>query len=100
MDGISTVTAAELIAEIGDIRRFSNADKLARFAGIAPVRFSSGGKGKDQLDRERRDEIFCVPGRPPLGLLRPAGCSKERTALSWSAEAVSVRAGSVGIGLL
>lgn len=37
MDGISTVTAAELIAEIGDIRRFSNADKLARFAEIAPV---------------------------------------------------------------
>lgn len=48
MDGISTVTAAELIAEIGDIRRFPNADKLARFAGIAPIRFSSGGKGKDQ----------------------------------------------------
>lgn len=48
MDGISTVTAAELIAEIGDIGRFSNADKLARFAGIAPIRFSSGGKGKDQ----------------------------------------------------
>ncbi len=48
MDGISTVTAAELVAEVGDIRRFSNADKLARFAGIAPVRFSSGGKGKDQ----------------------------------------------------
>lgn len=48
MDGISTVTEAELIAEIGDIHRFSNADKLARFAGIAPVRFSSGGKGKDE----------------------------------------------------
>ncbi len=47
MDGISTVTAAELIAEIGDIRPFSNADKLARFTGIVPVRFSSGGKGKD-----------------------------------------------------
>ncbi|MET3210176.1 UNVERIFIED_CONTAM: transposase [Paenibacillus sp. PvR008] len=48
MDGISTVTAAELVAEIGDVSRFSNADKLARFAGIAPVRFSSGGKCKDQ----------------------------------------------------
>lgn len=48
MDGISTVTAAEPVAEIGDIRRFSNADKLARFAGIAPIRVSSGGKGKDQ----------------------------------------------------
>ncbi len=48
MDGINIVTAAELVAEIGDINRFANADKLARFAGIAPVRFSSGGKGKDQ----------------------------------------------------
>jgi len=48
MDGINIVTAAELVAEIGDVRRFSNADKLARFAGIAPIRFSSGGKGKDQ----------------------------------------------------
>lgn len=43
MDGINIVTAAELIAEIGDICRFTNADKLARFTGIAPVRFSSGG---------------------------------------------------------
>ncbi|MCP1186553.1 IS110 family transposase [Paenibacillus sp. 1781tsa1] len=48
MDGINIVTVAELVAEIGDVRRFSNADKLARFAGIAPVRLSSGGKGKDQ----------------------------------------------------
>lgn len=48
MDGINVVTVAELVAEIGDIHRFSNADKLARFAGIAPVRFSSGAKVKDQ----------------------------------------------------
>lgn len=48
MDGIDIVTASQLVAEIGDIRRFSNANKLARFAGIAPVRFSSGSKGKDQ----------------------------------------------------
>ncbi|OMD44494.1 hypothetical protein BSK65_29765 [Paenibacillus odorifer] len=48
MDGINIVTAAELVPEIGNIYRFSNADKLARFAGIAPIRFSSGGKGKDQ----------------------------------------------------
>lgn len=48
MEGIDVVTASQLVAEIGDINRFSNADKLARFAGIAPIRFSSGGKGKDQ----------------------------------------------------
>ncbi|MBG9837981.1 MULTISPECIES: IS110 family transposase [Bacillus cereus group] len=46
MPGIELVTASALIAEIGDIRRFSNAKKLARFAGIAPVYFGSGGKGK------------------------------------------------------
>lgn len=60
MDGISTVTAAELIAEIGDIRRFSSADKLARFAGIAPVRFSSGGKGKDQASGQRNRVLNAI----------------------------------------
>ncbi|MDA6141636.1 transposase, partial [Escherichia coli] len=46
MPGIDLVTASALIAEIGDVRRFPNANKLARFAGIAPVYFGSGGKGK------------------------------------------------------
>ncbi|MGG3755637.1 IS110 family transposase [Bacillus anthracis] len=46
MPGIELVTASALIAEIGDVRRFPNANKLARFAGIAPVYFRSGGKGK------------------------------------------------------
>jgi len=47
MPGISTVTAAELVTEIGDVRRFSSANKLARHAGIAPVSFGSGGKSKN-----------------------------------------------------
>ena len=42
MPGISFVTAAALIAEIGDINRFANAAKLAKYAGIAPVQYSSG----------------------------------------------------------
>lgn len=45
-------TAANLIAEIGDITRFPNADKLARFSGIAPVNFSSAGKGTDQKSKQ------------------------------------------------
>ncbi len=52
MPGIGTVTAADIIAEIGDINRFPNADKLARFAGIAPVNFSSAGKGTDQKSKQ------------------------------------------------
>lgn len=52
MPGINLVTSSSLVKEIGDIRRFSHPDKLARFAGIAPVNFSSGGKGKDQKSKQ------------------------------------------------
>ncbi|PDX91288.1 IS110 family transposase [Bacillus thuringiensis] len=52
MPGIELVTASALIAEIGDIRRFLNANKLARFAGIAPVYFGSGGKGKTHKSKQ------------------------------------------------
>ena len=49
-DGDTTV--AKLLSEIGDIRRFPNADKLANFAGIAPVNFSSAGKGDDKPSKQ------------------------------------------------
>ena len=52
MPGIELVTASALIAEIGDVRRFPNANKLARFAGIAPVYFGSGGKGKAHKSKQ------------------------------------------------
>ncbi|MEW9702959.1 IS110 family transposase [Paenibacillus sp. SI8] len=44
--GVDVVTSAELVSEIGDISRFVNADKLARYAGIAPIFAGSGSKGK------------------------------------------------------
>ena len=52
LPGVGTAIASKLIAEIGNISRFSNADKLARFAGIAPVLFSSAGKGKEQSSKQ------------------------------------------------
>ncbi|MBF7154402.1 IS110 family RNA-guided transposase [Bacillus albus] len=52
MPGIELVTASALIAEIGDVRQFPNANKLARFAGIAPVYFGSGGKGKTHKSKQ------------------------------------------------
>jgi transposase len=42
MRGIDIVTAANLIAEIGDISKFPTPAKLARYAGVAPVTYSSG----------------------------------------------------------
>ena len=44
--GIDLVTAAGFIAEIGDIDRFANAGKLAKYAGICPVTYSSGQSDK------------------------------------------------------
>lgn len=55
--GVSTATAGKLIAGIGDIRRFSNTDKLARYAGIAPIKFSSAGKGKEQSSKQGNREL-------------------------------------------
>ena len=45
------MSSAEIVAEIGNINRFSSKDKLARYAGIAPVSFSSGNH-----DKEKRNE--------------------------------------------
>lgn len=52
MPGIGLVTAAELIAQIGDIDRFTNSDRLAQYAGAAPKKFSSAGKGKDDDSKQ------------------------------------------------
>jgi len=55
--GVNIATASKLIAEIGDIRRFPNADKLARFAGAAPIKFSSAGKGKEQSSKQGNQQL-------------------------------------------
>ena len=52
MPGVNDITVAKLLSEIGDIRRFPNADKLANFAGIASVNFSSAGKGDDKPSKQ------------------------------------------------
>ncbi|MDR1548569.1 MAG: IS110 family transposase [Hungatella sp.] len=51
MPGIGITVASKLIAEIGDIRRFSND------AGVAPVKFSSAGKGKEQSSRQGNRQL-------------------------------------------
>lgn len=57
LPGVGNAVSSKLIAEIGDIRRFSNADKLACFAGIAPKNFSSAGKGRDESNKQGNREL-------------------------------------------
>jgi transcriptional regulator with XRE-family HTH domain len=50
--GIDLVTAAGFAAQIGDVDRFSSADKLAKYAGISPVTYSSGESDKRFKNRQ------------------------------------------------
>lgn len=52
--GIGTVSAAELVTEIGDPTRFRSEGAFARWAGVAPVPVSSG-EGDDEPDHHRLD---------------------------------------------
>jgi len=67
MVGIDTVTAAQLLSCIGDIRRFSSPAKLARYAGIAPVTYASGKKdlqfSNQRGDRELNSLFFWLAVR-------------------------------------
>ena len=49
--GVSTLTAAKLIAEIAGIERFRSPAKLARLAGVAPIPASSGARHRVRLHR-------------------------------------------------
>jgi len=50
--GVNVTTAVKILAEIGDINRFGSAAKLAQFAGIAPIKLSSAGKGKNKASKQ------------------------------------------------
>ena len=64
--GVNVITAVKILAEIGDIKRFGNANKLAQFAGIAPLHLSSSGKGKDVATKQgnrRLQALICISRR-------------------------------------
>ena len=60
MPGVDVTTAANMLAEIGDINRFPNANKLAKFAGICPINFSSAGKGKDMCPKQGNRRLQAI----------------------------------------
>ena len=50
--GISSVTAAYFIAEIGNVHRFASADKLAKYAVIAPKFVGSGDNHRHRKSKQ------------------------------------------------
>jgi len=81
MNGISTVLAASLIAEIGDIRRFKTPASLATYSAVAPVTYASGESGVQYANSKgnrRLNETFfqlaltqVIPIGPSKKLLNP-----------------------------
>ncbi len=70
--GVALVTAATIIAEIGDFRRFKHPKAIGRFAGLNPRVFASGGK--------QRTGHIAKTGSPPLRwILQQAAWTAIRT---------------------
>jgi transposase len=51
LPGVGVITAARLIAETGDVRRFRSTDAFAMLAGVAPIPASSGQVQRMRLNR-------------------------------------------------
>jgi transposase len=45
--GVAMVAAATILAEVGDFRRFGDGKAIARYAGLNPKVFASGGKQRE-----------------------------------------------------
>jgi transposase len=58
--GCGALTAARIVAEVGDVTRFSSDAKLARLAGIAPIPASSGRTDRHRLDRGGNRKLNCA----------------------------------------
>jgi len=51
LPGVGVLTAAKLIADTGDVRRFRSSDAFAALAGVAPIPASSGQTSRMRLNR-------------------------------------------------
>lgn len=70
--GIGTQTACHLLAELGDIHRFSDARKVVAFAGLTPARFESGTSigGYTRISRVGSSQLRRILYMPCLSAIR------------------------------
>jgi transposase len=96
--GIKLLTAATIVAEIGDFRRFPSAGKLMSFLGLTPSEHSSGDRhsrgpitraGNGRLRRlvvEAAWAYWRSPHRSKLLLARSEGVASKVQELAWQAQ--------------
>ncbi len=57
--GIGTLTAAKILARVGDIHRFRSAAAFASYTGTAPIEVSSGDVVRHRLSRAGDRQLNC-----------------------------------------
>jgi transposase len=55
--GVGPILACGLIGYTGDVRRFTNRDRFASYAGVAPIELSSGGRIVHRLSRRGNRQL-------------------------------------------
>jgi len=96
--GVSLVTAVGLVAEIGDIRRFTHPRELMAFLGLVPSEYSSGPSvrrggitkaGNPHARRLLAEAAWAYQGVPRIGRqlrYRHEGLSKSVCHIAWKAQ--------------
>jgi transposase len=98
LKGIGLLTAATIVAEVGDLRRFPTAKQFMSFLGLTPSESSSGDTrrrgpitkaGNKRLRRLLVESAWKYSRAPHIGRdldRRSRGLSKEVKAISWRAQ--------------
>jgi len=57
--GVGTLTAAKILAHVGDVGRFRSRAAFANYTGTAPIEVSSGEVGRHRLSRAGDRQLNC-----------------------------------------
>ena len=77
LPGCGTLSAARVIAECGDARRFESDAQLARLAGVAPIPASSGNRQRHRLHRGGNRKLNCAIHRIAVTQARLHGPGRD-----------------------
>jgi transposase len=74
---MDTVSAAQMLSCIGDIKKFATPAKLARYAGIAPVTYASGKKDLHFANQRGNRQLNSLIYNLAVRLTMTAGSSRK-----------------------
>jgi transposase len=77
LEGCATLTAAKIIGETADVRRFKSADAFARHNGTAPIPVWSGNKDHHRLNRGGNRQLNAAIHRIAITQLRSPGPARD-----------------------